>query len=223
MKRLIATAVVTLSIIPGAHALKSPDANGDHPIFVGVLTSQEGNVFNVTNVTVGRSASAHDKVTLYEMPKDLKSSSKGNMISVNPYETLTTAQLELIKIKKITVPNPQTTWKWKNPEDTRASSMAKEFIEVVITWKSGSAVHYLLELGPENTRRPIKIYSEVIDKPIKGTRQDGTLFCANINKDDLRKKGAPFQSVKSLVLDEPCFKVPADNVGIIKQPNNNQG
>lgn len=218
MNRLSSFILILLATFSPLHGWKGTEANGEQPTFFGTLTSQEGNVFTVTNVTVGRSASSRDKIMLYEMPKSLKASAKGNIISVNPSEDLTTAQLELLKIKKIEVPHPQVTWKWKNPESKRATTVAKEYIEVIITWASGSKVHYLLELGPEDTRRPIKIYSDVVDKPIKGTRQDGTLFCPGLNKADLRKKGAPFPSIKTLELEEPCFKVPTDNVGTMKKP-----
>lgn len=211
MNRIISCMFITLALTPTAHAWKSTEAQGERPIFFGVLTSQEGNVFSVTNISVGRSASTRDKIILYEMPKDMKASAKGNVIPVNPDEDLTTAQLELLKIKKIVVPHPRTLWTWKDPDSKRSVSIPREYIEVVITWRSGSAVHYLLELGPEDTRRPVKIYCDVVDKPIQGIRQDGTLFCPGLKKVDLRRKGAPFPSVKTLVLDEPCFKVPTEN------------
>ncbi len=210
MNRIISCMFVTLALSSTAHAWKSTEAQGERPIFFGVLTSQEGNVFTVTNISVGRSASSRDKIMLYEMPKDMKASAKGNVIPVNPDEDLTTAQLELLKIKKFEVPHPHSLWTWKNPDSKRAVSIPREYIEVVITWRSGSAVHYLLELGPEDTRRPVKIYCDVVDKPIQGIRQDGTLFCPGLKKADLRRKGAPFPSIKTLVLDEPCFKVPTE-------------
>jgi hypothetical protein len=216
MYRLRSFIFVLLAIASPAHAWKGTEANGERPIFFGTLTSQEGNVFTVTNVTVGRSASARDKVMLYEMPKSLKESTD-NKIAKNPDEDLTTAQFELLKIKKIEVPHPSVLWKWYDPESKRATPMAQEYIEVVITWRSGSKIHYLLKLGSEDTKRPIKIYSDVVDKPIKGIRQDGTLFCPGLNKEDLRKKGAPFPSVKTVDLEEPCFKVPTEHVGTMKK------
>ncbi len=220
MNRIISCMFVTLALTQTAHAWKSTETQGERPIFFGVLTSQEGNIFSVTNISVGRSASAQIKIMLYEMPKTMKASAKGNIIPVNPDEDLTTAQLELLKIKKFEVPHPRTLWTWKDPDSKRAVSIPREYIEVIITWRTGSAVHYLLELGPENTKRPVKIYCDVVDKPIQGIRQDGTLFCPGLKKVDLRRKGAPFPSVKTLVLDEPCFKVPTEQ-SALKETNAN--
>ncbi len=204
------------------HAWKSPEAKGERPIIFGKIKSREGNIFYITDVSVGRSRTAQDKITLYEKPTNLISSEKGNIIPVNPSESLTTAVLELTKVKSISVPKPQTTWKWSNEKSDRAVKVVYEFIEIVVTWRSGSTVHYLLELGPENTRRPVKIFCDVIDKPLKGFRQNGTLFCPGLKKTDLRKKGAPFQSIKKLELDEPCFKVPTENNSNFQPKTNNK-
>lgn len=214
MKRTILLLVTLFS--GHAYGWKGTEAKGNQPIFMGVLQSREGNTFNVTNVKIGRSPEGRDRVLLYEMPKKLKQKTSGYELNINPEEELTTAQLELAKIKKIVVPHPNVLWKWKDKDSKRAASMAREYIEVAITWRSGSTINYLIELGPEDTRRPVKIYSDVIDKPLSGIRQDGTLFCPGITKSELRKKGAPFPSVQSLSLDEPCFKVPTENGGTVK-------
>ncbi len=219
MNRL-ASLSISLLLSCSLHAWKGTEATGDLPIFAGVLTSQEGNVFNVTNISIGRSRDSREKIMLYEMPANLKETSKGNFISVNPTEDLTTVQLELLKIKKIAIPHPHVLWKWKDKDSKRAVSIAREYIELVVTWTTGSSVHYLLKLGPEDTQRPVKIFCDVIDKPLAGVRQDGTLFCPGLKKNDLRKKGAPFPSIKLLVFDEPCFKVPTENGGAIKQNSN---
>ncbi|EKD48463.1 MAG: hypothetical protein ACD_64C00301G0001 [uncultured bacterium] len=219
MNRFNSFVFILLVSVSSLHGWKGTETTGERPTFFGTLTSQEGNVFNVTNVTVGHSASSPEKVILYEMPKSLKESANGNMLTVNPDENLTTAQLELLKIRAIEVPYPNVMWKWKNPESTRATAMAKEYIEVIITWASGSKVHYLLELGLEDTKRPLKIFCDVVDKPLQGKAQDGTLFCPGINKTDLHKKGAPFPSIKILKLEEPCFKVPTDSMQTNKKTN----
>ncbi len=216
----ITTLSIALLLSCSLAAWKGTEPIGEQPIFMGVLSSQEGNVFNVTNISIGRSRDTHEKIILYEMPKNLKEKSKNNFLSMNPNEDLTTAQLEIIKTKKIEVPNPHTLWLWKEKDSKRSVTIAREYIEVIVTWKSGGAVHYLLELGPEDSRRPVKIFCDVIDKPVTGIRQDGTLFCPGLTKNDLHKKGAPFPSVKSLVLEEPCFKVPTENGGTVKQNSN---
>ena len=153
MYRLHSFIFILLIIASPAHAWKGTEANGEQPIFFGTLTSQEGNVFTVTNIAIGRSASTKDKVMLYEMPRSLKES-VDYTISKNPDEDLTTALLELSKIKKITVPHPNVLWKWYDPESKRATPVAQEYIEVVITWRSGSTIHYLLKLGQADTKRP---------------------------------------------------------------------
>lgn len=219
MYRLHSFIFILLIIASPAHAWKGTEANGEQPIFFGTLTSQEDNLFTVTNIAIGRSASTKDKVMLYEMPRSLKKS-VDYTISKNPDEDLTTALLELSKIKKITVPHPNVLWKWYDPDSKRATPVAQEYIEVVITWRSGSTIHYLLKLGQADTKRPIKMYSDVVDKPIKGISQNGTLFCPGINKEDLHKKGAPFQSIKTLELEEPCFKVPTEKNDTMTKPTN---
>ena len=201
-------------------AWKGTEANGDRPIFYGTLKSRESNTFSVTNVTVGRSTTSHDKIMLYEMPKELKSA-QDKVIKQNPHEDLTTSQLELLKIKKIEVPEPQVMYKWFDPESKRTTPVAQEFIELIITWRSGSTIHYLLQLGQEDSKRQVKVYCDVLDKPVQGVMQDGTLFCPGIDKTDLRKKGAPFPSIQVLELEEPCFKVPTENVGTMKKNTNN--
>ena len=193
------------------HAWKSSETKGEQPIFLGTLTTQEGNTFNVTNITIGRSRSGHDKIVLYEKPQNLMPSEKGNVISVNPSVDLTTAILELQKIQKITVPESQVIWKWTKDDSKRSVKLAYEYIEILVTWRSGSTISYLLELGPENTRRPLKIFCDVIDKKMEGVKQEGVILCQNIQKIDLRKKGAPFTSIQSLALDEPCYRIPKEN------------
>jgi hypothetical protein len=202
--------ISSLSFIP-LHAWKSEETKGDRPIFLGTLTTQEGNTFNVTNITIGRNHTDHAKIILYEKPQNLAPSEKGNIIPVNPLVDLTTAVLELQKISQITVPEPHVIWKWIKDESKRSSKLAYEYIEIMVTWRSGSTVSYLLELGPENTRRPLKIFCDVIDKKMEGVKQEGTILCQQIQKIDLRKKGAPFPSIQSLKLDEPCYRIPKEN------------
>ncbi len=208
MKRLIiCSLIIACSFIV---AWKGDEPKGEQPIFMGILESQEGNTFNVTNISIGFSRGAHTKISLYEMPKNISSKTSGDILTINPMEDLTTAQLELQKIKEITVPHPHRIYKWLNSNEKLNTSLTKEFIQVGITWRSGSTVEYLLELGLEKTTKPLKIFCDAIDKPLTGIRQDGTLFCPGLEKKDLRKKGAPFPSIKSLKLDEPCFKIPTE-------------
>lgn len=197
-------------------AWQSDDIKGEQPIFLGTLSTQEGNKYNVTNIHLGRSRNSHDKIILYEKPQNLAPGPKGNMITVNPSIDLTTATLELQKIKSITVPEPQTIWKWTNEDSKRAVKMTYEYIEVIVTWQSGSSIHYLLELGPEDSRKPLKIFCDVVDKKLDDTKQQGIVLCQKIPKIDLRKKGAPLPSVHSLVLDEPCYRIPKENGGGMK-------
>lgn len=217
MFRLRISCLVLLMLAHSAHAWKGTEAQGERPIFFGTLTSQEGNQFTITNATIGRSASAHDKVLLYEMPTSLKESTH-HTITKNPDDDLTTVQLELLKIKKIEVPHPSVLWKWNDPESKRAKPIPYEYIEVIVTWRSGSRIHYLLKLGQADTKRPIKLYCDVVDKPIKSVDQNGTHFCPGIEQEDLRQKGAPFPSIKAVEFQEPCYKVPTNTVGTLKNP-----
>jgi hypothetical protein len=206
---------ISWAIVAQTIAWQSPEPKGEQPIFFGTLKSREGNIFNVTNISVGRSSDAKQKIKLYEKPQSLAPSQEGNVLKVNPYEDLTTNDLELQKIKKITIAQPYRLWSWRDPESKRSVVTPQEFIEIMVTWRSGSTVPYLLELGPENTKRPVKLFCDVIDAPMKVAAQNGTHFCAGLKKEDLRKKGAPFPSIDSLELEEPCFKVPTENGGMV--------
>jgi hypothetical protein len=221
MKWLMRLLFLSILITPFIHAWKSAEAKGEKPIFFGTLTTREDNSFNVTNVTIGRSRDGDEKIVLYEKPKNLMPSEKGNIITVNPSEDLTTTTLELQKISKIAVPEPSTIWTWTKDESKRSMKIVYEFIELAVTWRSGSVSNYLLELGPADTQRPVKIFCDVIDKQITGIRQNGTLFCPGITKMDVRKKGAPFQSIKMLTLEEPCYKIP-DNAATIKKNSDDE-
>jgi len=206
MKYFFCAALLSISLT-NLYGWKSAETKGTDPIFFGTLSTQEGNTFYVTNVSIGTSREGIDKVVLYEKPKNL-AGKEGNALPINPHEDLTTTTLELMKVSKITVPEPHTLWTWTNSESKRAVKLTYEFIELVVTWRSGSSSSYLLELGPIDTKNPVKIFCDVIDKQMTGVRQDGTLFCSGVKKTDLRKKGAPFQAIKELVLEEPCYKVP---------------
>ena len=127
----------SLSIFP-LYAWKSGETKGERPIFLGTLTTQEGNIFNVTNINIGRSRDSHEKIVLYEKPQNLKPSTKGYIIPVNPAADLTTAILELQKVKKITVPESQIIWKWTNQESKRTVKLAYEYIEVIVTLSPGT-------------------------------------------------------------------------------------
>lgn len=206
--------LLSLSLMHSSYPMKSPETKGDQPIFFGLLTTQEDNRHYVTNISIGRSADSDEKILLYEKPKNLAPSQQGNIIPGNPMKDLTTSIVELQKIESISVPEPHTVWKWTNQEDSRSVKLTYEFIEVAVKWRSGSTINYLIELGPENSRRPVKIFCDVVDKELDGSiRQGDKLFCPGIKKADLRKKGAPFQSIKILTLDEPCYKMPEPSNG----------
>ena len=217
MKQLVYSLIaITAFSISSICAWGSDEVKGERPVFLGTLETQEGNTYNVTNIHFGKDRNSHDKIILYEKPQNLAPGPKGNFITVNPSVDLTTATLELQKIQSISIPDAQTLWKWTNADSKRSVKMAYEYIEVVVTWKSGSAIHYLLELGPENTRKPLKIFCDVVDQKPEEMKQQGIVLCQTIQKVDLRKKGAPLPSVRSLVLDEPCYRIPKENGGGMK-------
>lgn len=206
MKRHILLA--SLLILGTSYCMKTGEVKGERPTFFGTLTTLEGNVFNVTNLSIGRSRGIQEKILLYEKPKNLAPSQAGNILPVNPSRDLTTATLELQKISKISVPEPRTIWKWQVTQPNRQIATTHDYIELLVTWRSGSTIPYLLELGLENSRRPVKVFSDVIDKKMAGKIESGARVCPGINKDDLRKKGAPFQAIQELIIQEPCFAVP---------------
>ena len=201
------------------------DATGEKPNFFGKLTSQEGNTFNVTNITIGRSKAGGRVITMYEMPQVPGSTAGKDRIKIpgNPHHDLTTTELDLIKVKKIGVPNPRTSWIWEKPQaESRAPSIRFEFIELSVTWKNNQTTSYLLELGTENTTKPIKIFCDTTgDKPISFAPGDSKpMFCEGVQSTELRKTGAPFPSIKELIIEGYCYEAPANgnNVGRLKQP-----
>lgn len=204
-------------------AWSGSNATGEQPIFFGKLTSHEGRTFNVTNIMIGRSESAGRAVRVYEMPRT-PSSSVGKdtmMIPVNPYHDLTTTELDLLKVKKIAVPHPQTSWIWEKPStDNRTPAMRYEFIELEITWYGSQPCNYLLELGTEHTTKPVKIFCDSTNNavaPRMATDAQPT-FCVGIQQNELRKKGAPFPAIKELVIEGHCYEAPRNNgpVGVMK-------
>src|SRR5579872_4589815 len=184
---------------------------GDQPIFFGKLTSQEGKTFNVTNIIVGRSETGGRSVRVYEMPRTAHSTAGKDkvMITLNPYQDLTTTELDLLKVKKIVVPHAQTSWIWeKKATDARTPASRYEFIELEVTWHGGQTSNYLLELGMENSSKPVKVFCDSTNNPI--VAQDAQpMFCVGIKQDELRKKGAPFPSIKELIIDGHCYKAPS--------------
>lgn len=208
MKQYMLFFLISIAVPSFLYGWKSSEAKGEQPIFFGTLTTQEGNTFYVTNISIGRSRNGIDKIVLYEKPKNLAPTEKGHILNLTPADDLTTTTLELQKISKIAVPMPHTLWTWTNEQAKRPLKITYEYIELQVTWRSGSTSNYLLELGPADTKTPVKIFCDVIDKQMAGVRQDGTLFCPGIKKIDLRKKGAPFQAIKELIVNEPCYKIP---------------
>ena len=208
-------AIVLLSSID-TFGWSGKDAEGEKPVFFGRLTSFEGNTFNVTNISIGRSRGGDRTVTLYEMPKQKTAGKDKVLIDGNPYHDLTTTELDLLKVKKIEVPSPQTKWIWEKPkEEKRSPTVSYEFIELVVTWKDNQKISYLLELGTEDTTKPLKLFSDSTGQKPIGTSKDSqrAVFCTGIKATDLRKKGAPFPSIKELVIDGSCYQPPQNGAG----------
>lgn len=204
-------------------AWSGSDASGNQPVFFGKLTSHEGRTFNVTNIMIGRSESAGRSVRVYEMPRTPASATGKDMmmIPVNPHHDLTTTELDLLKVKKIAVPHPQTSWIWEKPAtDARTPVMRYEFIELEVTWHGSQPSNYLLELGTEHTTKPVKIFCDSTNVPVSSITPGNTqpVFCVGIKQSELRKKGAPFPSIKELIIEGHCYEAPRANgiAGVVK-------
>ena len=219
MKRIISLLIMVASTSTPLYCWKSAEVKGEQPTFFGHLTTQEDNSFYITNISIGKAADEQEKVMLYEKPRNMMPSQQGYILPGNPYKELSTATLELQKIKKIEVPEPHITWKWINNESLRSTKMAIEFLEVIVTWRAGNSTPYLLELGAENSRRQVKLFCDVIDTDFAGLRQGNTMLCPGVKKADVHKKGAPFQSIKMVEIEDPCYKIP-DNAGTMKNNEN---
>ena len=190
------------------NAWSGMEPTGAKPIFYGSLTSREGTHFTVSNIVIGTSKESNETIRLYEKPKELDQ--LGHTILINPYQQLTTTQLDLTKIQSITVPAPDVTWKWIKESSKRSSPPIYEFIELQITWKESGTINYLLELGLQTTNRPVKVFCNVTPITMPTEKQEGTLFCKGLPRDDVRQKGAPFTAIKELVIDNYCYKL-SDN------------
>lgn len=211
MKKQLLILMMLLNGMLGAWS--GGEETGDKPIFFGKLTSQEGRTFNVTNIVIARDQSGGRTIKLYEMPRTPGSTAGKDavMIPGNPYQDLTTTELDLLKVKKIEVPNAQASWIWEKPQqDKRASSLRYEFIELRVTWKGDQTNSYLLELGTENSTKPVKVFCDSMGTTPVSTDEEKAkpMFCDGIAQTELRKKGAPFPSVKELVIDGYCYKPP---------------
>ena len=210
MNRIPLLLVILFVITTNSLAWKSNGTQGESAIIFGTLITQEGNTHHVTNVNIGKSRNDQSKIVLYEKPKHAMIKKQGPIIPVNPSEGLTTTVLELSKVRKIVVPEPTIIWNWTNLESKRSIKPTYEYIELIITWQDGSKIPYLIELGQKDNRSMVKVFCDVIDKKMTGIKQNGIVMCPKTTKDELRKKGAPFPSIKELILEEPCYKVPTD-------------
>ncbi len=201
---VIAMGILVSSLSVFAWGSKEPD--GEAPTFYGTLASREGNVFSVTNIMVGTNPQNSEKIKLYEVP--VQKDPQEKTLLINPFQKLTTTDLDLTKVSKISVPEPDIIWQWTNLESQRTHPSVFEFIQVDISWKQGGTVSYMIELGIKNTTHPVKVFCNVINRPMPTQEQNRTLFCQGINKEDLREKGAPFPSIKELVIENYCYKMP---------------
>ena len=194
---------------------------GEKPVFFGTLTSHEGHTFNVTNITIGRSRDGGRSVRVYEMPKKKSNGQDRVVIAGNPYQDLTTTELDLLKVNKIVVPKPNVMWIWeKTSSDKRTPAVSYSFIELIVTWKDNQTIHYLLELGTENTTKPLKLFCDSTDdRPIAQiSDQNKTVFCSGVRATELREKGAPFPAIKELSIEGHCYEPPKnDSAGELKQ------
>lgn len=212
--------LVLIAITSAGHlnCLGGPEAKNTDVVLFGTLTSHENNTFNITNISIGRSRDSNQKITLYEKPeKPIGAVTKINM-TVNPFKDLTTTDLDLLKISKIEVPEPNTSWLWRKPTDNArtAPNSAYEFIEVVITWQDKQRMSYLLELGVENTTTPVKVFCDTIEQNPSTKTTDNPVFCVGIKKTDLVKKGAPFPAIKHLEIKGNCYELPNNATAVKK-------
>ena len=105
-------------------------------------------------------------------------------------------------------------WHYK-PED---SAYSVEYIEVIITSKNDDLRHYLLELGRQDTKRPMKVFCSSMHKEIPIVPQNTDtdvgaigkehLFCRGVRISELEEKGVPFPAIKELSIDGYCHRPP---------------
>jgi hypothetical protein len=78
----------------------------------------------------------------------------------------------------------------------------------VIVLKNGDSKSYLLELGREDSRNPMKVFCSSIHEPKTASpemvQKEAPLFCKGIRTNELEEKGVPFAALKELKIDGYC-------------------
>jgi hypothetical protein len=212
MKKYVALSIAmqTALVVAWSGEDKKIDQSLD---FYGVLISRQDHVEKVNNIRIGRdrdSAKTH-KISMYEKPTSAPQiGPKGEMmLQADPKTDLIESFIDLSEITSIAVPNPKAVWHYKPSK----SSFSIEYIEIVIMFKNGDTKNYLLELGREDSRNPIKVFcSSVHESKATATttflQKESPLFCKGIRTNELEDKGVPFAAIKELKIEGPCHRAP---------------
>jgi hypothetical protein len=132
-------------------------------VFEGVLTTQEGHVYKVSEITFNRLIK---QIPVFEMPAqdsfDTPEQNKNvRVLKKNPAEKLEITKIDLAETSMISVPNPDVVWYFKKNQEAVACPIecsgserqykiwadprAAKYIEIKVTDKAGEIESYLVE------------------------------------------------------------------------------
>jgi hypothetical protein len=207
MKKYVVLSIAMHAVLISAWS--GEDKKNDQLLdFYGVLVSRQDHTEKVNNIRIGHdrdSAKTH-KISMYEKPNgEQQMGVKGEIIlQTNPKTDLIESFIDLSEVSSISVPNPKVVWHHKSTK----SSFNVEFIELVIVLKNGDSKSYLLELGREDSRNPMKVFCSSIHEPKTASpemvQKEAPLFCKGIRTNELEEKGVPFAALKELKIDGYC-------------------
>lgn len=192
-------------------AWSGEDKNAQSLDFYGEIISRQNQMEKVNNIRIGRDrdSAKTQKISMYEKPNSTQQEGpKGEiMLQVDPKTALIESFIDLSEITSIGIPSPKLVWHYKPAK----SSFAVEYIETTITFKNGDTKSYLLELGREDSRNPVKIFCSSVHEPKDAepemVQKEAPLFCKGIRTNELEEKGVPFAAIKELKISGYCQKV----------------
>lgn len=164
---------------------ESPAEKKQKVNFYGTLSTQQGNVIDVENITIdGR----YRQIPMFERPtvgknaetkSKRKNAAKEIALDVDPSNDLVTTYIDLNETSEITVPHPDEVWVYQR-EDSRRKV---RYIELAVMSKDEPRTkrHYLIEYRAK-------------------------IYCHGISKSGPEEKKVPMPAVKTLIIEGFCTR-----------------
>ncbi|MCX5921767.1 MAG: hypothetical protein NTX86_00345 [Candidatus Dependentiae bacterium] len=153
MKKMNIMATYLLLLLPtqifgaGAQETSTGGRNRNQINFEGILTTQEGNIYQVEQLSFNRLIK---QIPVFEMPNEQAStlnpepSKKGMieyMLSENPEKKFAVFKIDLAETKTIEAPEPNRIWNYQ----TKPGKIARRYIKIIVTDNAGKTDSYLVE------------------------------------------------------------------------------